>query len=68
MQNKSILEILNAMEKKPPLKYIDKNGSEFKNRRNMYITKLNDGSIKEPKKSTLDCYNVDHDEDTVVYS
>ena len=36
MQNKSILEILNAMEKKPSLKYTDKTVANLLNRRHAH--------------------------------
>ena len=39
---------------KPP----DENDSGYKNRRDIYLGKLNDKMIKEPKQSTLDYYKV----------
>ena len=33
LQNKIILEILNAMEKKPASKFIDKNSTEYKSKK-----------------------------------
>ena len=73
-QNENILEILQEMEKKKPLtnnyqsKEIDRTGGEYKNKRNIYLNKLNNKEIKEPKSSTMAFYQIDYDEDTGVYS
>ena len=64
MQNKSILEILHGMEKKPASTCIDKNSTEYTNKKQVYLNKLNNQEIKEPKNSTLKFYNVDYDEET----
>ena len=40
----------------------DENDPAFKNKRNIYLGKLNDKSIKEPKPSTLQYYNIKYDE------
>ena len=73
-QNKNILEILQEMEKKKPLtnkyqsKEVDRTSSEYKSKRQVYVSKLNTKQIKEPKPSSLEYYRVDFDEETGVYS
>ena len=73
-QNKNILEILQEMEKKKPFtnsyqsKEVDRTSGEYKNKRNIYLNKLNNKEIKEPKSSTMTFYQIDYDEDTGVYS
>ena len=70
-QNKNILEIL---EKKKPLtniyqsKEVDRTNGEYKNKRNIYLNKLNNKEIKEPKASTMTFYQIDYDEETQLYS
>ena len=54
-----------ATEKKS---YITLNSSEFKNKRAVYLTKLNNREIKNPKETTLQYYKIDYDEDTDMYS
>ena len=68
-QNKNILEILQEMEKKKPLtnSYQSKE-VDYKNKRNIYLNKLNNKEIKEPKASTMTFYQIDYDEDTQLYS
>ena len=48
---------------KPP----DENYSGYKNKRNIYLGKLNDKLIKEPKQSTLDYYKVKYDKEENIY-
>ena len=73
-QNKNILEILQDMEKKKPLtnsyqsKEIDRTNGKYKNKRNMYLNKLNNKEIKEPKASTITFYQINYDKDTGIYS
>ena len=73
-QNNNILEILQEMEKKKPLtnsyqsQEVDRTRAEYKNKRNIYLNKLNNKEIKEPKASTMTFYQIDYDEDTGVYS
>ena len=73
-QNNNILEILQEMEKKQPLtnsyqsQEVDRTRAEYKNKRNIYLNKLNNKEIKEPKASTMTFYQIDYDEDTGVYS
>ena len=57
-----------ANEKKTQTTYIAPNSAEFKNKRAVYLTKLNNKEIKQPKESTLKYYKIDYDEDTEMYS
>ena len=54
---KSVLELLEKMneatEKKTQSTYIAPNSAEFKNKRAVYLTKLNNKEIKQPKQTTL---------------
>ena len=73
-QNKNILEILQEMEKKKPLtnsyqsKPVDRTNAEYKNKKQVYLNKLNNKEIKEPKASTMAFYQIDYDEETQLYS
>ena len=73
-QNKHILEILQEMEKKKPLtnsyqsNKVDRTNGEYKNKKQVYLNKLNNKEIKEPKASTMAFYQIDYDEDTQLYS
>ena len=74
-QNKQIYSILESMTKKPTYtnnnyqpKQVDRDRQEYKNKRGIYLKKLNHRDIKEPKQSTMDYYKNDFDEDTGVYS
>ena len=40
----------------------------IKNIRNIYLNKLNNKEIKEPKASTMTFYQIDYDEETQLYS
>ena len=72
--NKQIYQLLESM-KKPAYnntnnyqpKEVDREGTECKNKRNVYIKKLNEKVIKEPKQSSLDFYQVKYIEDTKKY-
>ena len=61
------------MEKKKPLtnsyqsKEVDRTNGEYK-KRNIYLNKLNNKEIKEPKSSTMTFYHIDYDEETQLYS
>ena len=69
--------IANKMESKPTFNNysnnyqskvdIDRDSSEYKNKRNIYVKKLNEKVIKEPKQSSLDYYPVKYKEDTKKY-
>ena len=73
-QNKIFLEILQQMEKKKPLtnsyqsKEVDRTNGEYKNKKQVYLNKLNNKEIKEPKSSTMAFYQIDYDEETQLYS
>ena len=43
-------------------KPMDKNSDVYKNKRNVYVNKLNNCEIKEPKQQTLDYYGVKFDD------
>ena len=74
-QNENILNILKSMNIKPTYnnnnnyqaKEVDRDSSEYKNKRNIYVKKLNEKVIKEPKQSSLDYYQVKYKEDTKKY-
>ena len=64
----SLEERLSKLEWKPKTtKPPDENDSGYKNKRNIYLGKLNDKLIKEPKQSTLDYYKVKYDEKENIY-
>ena len=67
---KLILEMMEKMnlanEKKTEYKPIDE--ATYKNKRAVYLTKLNNKEIKNPKKETLEYYKVDFDKETETYS
>ena len=56
-------ERLKKLEWKPKTtKVADENDPSYKNKRNIYLGKLNEKSIKEPKLSTLQYYNIKYDD------
>ena len=67
---KLVLELLEklskASENKTEYKPMDE--TTYKNKRAVYITKLNSKEIKQPKQSTLNYYKIDFDEDTEMHS
>ena len=71
----SILKILKSMNIKPTYnnnnnyqaKEVDRDSSDYKNKRNIYVKRLNEKVIKEPKQSSLDYYQVKYKEDTKKY-
>ena len=73
-QNKRIYQLLESM-KKPAYnntnnyqpKEVDRESTEYKNKRNAYIKKLNEKVVKEPKQSSLDFYQVKYIEDAKKY-
>ena len=73
-QHKRIYQLLESM-KKPAYnntnnyqpKEVERESTEYKNKRNVYIKKLNEKVIKEPKQSSLDFYQVKYIEDTKKY-
>ena len=62
------------MEKKKPLtnsyqsKEVDRTNGEYKNKKQVYLNKLNNRKIQEPKSSTMTFFQIDYDEDTGIYS
>ena len=70
-QNENILKIFKSMNIKPTYnnnnsyqaKEVDRDSSEYKNKRK----KLDEKVIKEPKQSSLDCYQAKYNEDTKKY-
>ena len=74
-QNENILKILESMNIKPTYnnnnncqaKEADRDRREYKNKPNIYVKKLNEKVIKEPKQSSLDYYQVKYKEDTKKY-
>ena len=74
-QKQHIYQLLESM-KKPAYnntnnyqpKDVDRESTEYKNKRNGYIKKLNEQVIKEPKQSSLDFYQVKYIEDTKKYA
>ena len=66
-----ILDKLELIDKKldeltnKPQQYnkpMDKSSDTYKNKRNVYVNKLNNCEIKEPKQQTLDYYGVKFDD------
>ena len=55
---------LDALSNKPKQynKPMDKDSDVYKNKRNVYVNKLNNCQIKEPKQETLDYYGVKFDD------
>lgn len=45
----------------------DEHDAGYRNRRNIYLEKLKNGEIKEPKESTKQHYNVKYDETEKKY-
>ena len=61
------------MEKKPltnsyQSKDLDRTNGEYRNKKQVYVNKLNNKEIKEPKSSTMAFYEIDYDEETQLYS
>ena len=67
---KLVLELLEKMSKaketKTEFKPMDE--TTYKNKRAVYLTKLNNKEIRNPKTQTLNYYKIDYDEDTETYS
>ena len=63
-------EINNKLDTMNRPKYINFNNSNdtYKNKRNVYVNKLNSGEIKQPKPETLEYYKVSYDSDTKTYT
>ena len=41
--------------------------AEYKNKKQVYLTKLNNKEIKQPRRETLNFYEIDYDEDAERY-
>ena len=68
--------IANKMESKPTFnsnnnncqsKDVDRDSSEYKNKKRIYITKINNKSIKEPKPSSIHYYQIKYNEEKKLY-
>ena len=46
----------------------DINSDTYKNKRNVYLNKLNSGETRQPKPETLEYYKVSYDSDTKTYT
>ena len=68
---KLVLELLQKMseanEKKTQGGYVAKGSSEYRNKKQVYLTKLNNKEIKQPRPETLRFYEIDYDEDAEKY-
>ena len=71
ISSQKILEKLDLIEKKinelltkpkPVNKPMDKDSDVYKNKRNVYVNKLNNKDIKFPKKETLEYYEIKFDD------
>ena len=71
--NKNVKMILEMMEKmnlahESKKEYKPMDEATYKNKRAVYLAKLNNKEIKNPKKETLEYYKVDFDKETETYS
>ena len=76
ISSQKILEKLDLIEKKvnelltkpkPVNKPMDKDSDVYKNKRNVYVNKLNNKEIKFPKKETLEYYEIKFDDQERAY-
>ena len=58
---------LGSMKKTSYSNKPDANSDTYKNKRNVYLNKLNSNEIKQPKQDTLDYYKVIYDSDIKLY-
>ena len=67
---KLVLELLEKLSKTSETKteYKPMDETTYKNKRAVYLTKLNNKEIRNPKIQTLNYYKIDYDEDTETYS
>ena len=67
---KLVLELLEKLSKASETKteYKPMDETTYKNKRAVYLTKLNNKEIRNPKIQTLNYYKIDYDEDTEMYS
>ena len=59
---------LNNDKPKQINKTLVKDSEMYKNKRNVYINKLNTGEIGYPKRETLEYYEIKYDDEHKVYS
>ena len=57
-----------ATEKKTTPDSKDTRDGTYENKRNVYLTKLNNKEIKQPKQTTLNYYKIEWDEDKEKYT
>ena len=69
-----ILDKLEELEKKindlgnvKKTNYNNNKDDSYRNKRNVYLNKLNSNEIKQPKQETLDYYKVIYDSDIKLY-
>ena len=58
---------LNEDKPKPVKKPMDKDSDAYKNKRSMYVNKLNNKDIKFPKKETLEYYEIKFNDQERAY-
>ena len=58
---------LNEEKPKQIKKPMDKDSDAYKNKRNVYVNKLNNKDIKFPKKETLEYYEIKFDDQERAY-
>ena len=61
------VNMLNEEKPKPVKKLMDKDSDAYKNKRSVYVNKLNNKDIKFPKKETLDYYEIKFDDQERAY-
>lgn len=73
ISSQKILEKLELIEKKleeirnKPKQPMDKDSDAYKNKRSVYVNKLNNKDIKFPKKETLEYYEIKFDDQERAY-
>ena len=58
---------LNEERPKPVKQLMDKDSDTYKNKRSVYVNKLNNKDIKFPKKETLEYYEIKFDNQERAY-
>ena len=69
---KLVLELLEKLSKASETKkqgggYVEKGSAEYKNKKQVYLTKLNNKEIRQPRQETLNFYEMNFDEDAERY-
>ena len=62
-----IEKAVNEDKPKPVKKLLDKDSDAYKNKRSVYVNKLNNKDIKFPKKETLEYYEIKFDNQERAY-